>query len=78
MNFLLRGKLTNKFQIPAEVSKLMNKIFKKGLKKYGKRSFSTGIVKLLEEKCNENLRAPNFPKILIDKKSRKKGIEVKI
>ncbi len=74
----LFNKLTKKFQIPAEVSKLMNKIFKKGLKKYGKRSFSTGIVKLLEEKCKENLRASNFPKILIDDKKRKKGIEVRI
>ena len=74
----LFNKLTNKFQIPAEVSKLMNKIFKKGLQKYGKRSFSTEIVKLLEEKCNENLRASNFPKILIDDKKRKKGIEVRV
>ena len=74
----LFDKLTDKFNIPADISKLMNKIFLKGLEKYGAKSFSTSIVKLLEEKCNENLRAPNFPKILIDKKSRKKGIEVKI
>ena len=74
----LFDKLTDKFNIPADISKLMNKIFLEGLEKYGAKAFSTSIVKLLEEKCNENLRAPNFPKILIDKKSRKKGIEVKI
>ena len=74
----LFDKLTDKFNIPADISKLMNKIFLKGLEKYGAKAFSTSIVKLLEERCNENLRAPNFPKILIDKKSRKKGIEVKI
>ena len=55
----------------------MNIKFKKGLKLYGKKSLSTSIVKILEEKCNENLRAPNFPKNLKDNQPRKKGIEIK-
>ena len=52
------------------------KIFNEGKTKYGDRSFSTSIVKLLEEKCNENLRSKGFPSQLLDTESRKKGIEL--
>ncbi len=74
----LFDKLTDKLRIPAKISKLMNEIFKKGIKKYGKRSLSTSIVKMLEEKCNESLRAKNFPRVLVDDQPKKKGFEVKI
>jgi len=74
----LFDKLTDKFTIPAEISKLMNKTFSKGKKKYGDRSLSTSIVKLIEESCKENLRAKGFPKELIDLNKKKKGIEIKI
>ncbi len=73
----LFDKLTDKYKIPAKISNLMNKIFLEGKKKYGGRSLSTKIVKILEEKCNENLRAPGFPNKLIDKSNKKKGIEIK-
>jgi len=73
----LFDKLANKFKIPADISKLMNKKFKEGLNKYGDRSLSTSIVKLLEDYCNENLRAYGFPRKLIDKEPRKKGNEIK-
>ena len=45
--------------------------------KYGDRSFSTGIVKLLEDKCNTDLRKEGFPSQIIDKELKKKGIEIK-
>ncbi len=73
----LFDKLTDKFSIPAEISKLMKKIFIEGKNKYGSRSFSTSIVKRLEESCNENLRSSGFPKILKDNDKKKKGIEIK-
>ena len=73
----LFDKLTNKFNIPADISKLIKKIFNEGLKKYGKKSFSTSIIRRLEEKCNENLRNLNFPNKLVDKEKRKKGFEIK-
>ena len=72
----LFNKLTNKFKIPAQISNLMVKIFKKGQKKLGKRSLSTSIVKLLEEDCGENLRSKDFPSVLVDINKKKKGIEV--
>ena len=55
----------------------MNKIFKEGLLEFGNKSFSTSIVKRLEKKCNDKLRAPNFPIKLIDNQKRKLGIEIK-
>ena len=72
----LFGKLTKKFNIPADVSKLLIKKFKYGRKKYGNRAFSTSIVKILEEICKEDLRSKNFPKILKDTNPKKKGIEI--
>ena len=72
----LFNKLTEKFNISTELTPLVMKIFNEGKKKYGDRSFSTSIVKLLEEKCNENLRSKGFPSQLLDTESRKKGIEI--
>ena len=70
-------KLAKSFKVPTKISKLIVKIFEKGRKKLGNRAFSTSIIKLLENDCNENLRALNFPKKLVDLKKRKKGLEVK-
>ena len=67
-------KLTQKLNIPVEISPLMVKIFNKGKKKYGRRSFSTSIVKLLEEKCKTKIRSKVFPSKLIDFENKKKGI----
>ena len=72
----LFNKLTEKFNISTELTPLVMKIFNEGKTKYGDRSFSTSIVKLLEEKCNENLRSKGFPSQLLDTESRKKGIEI--
>ena len=70
-------KLTKKYQIPADISNLMNKIFNEGKKEYGDRALSTSIVKRMEELCNDDLRASGFPKELIDSEPKKKGIEIK-
>ena len=72
----LFDKLVEKYNIPANISKLINKIFAEGRMQYGNRSLSTSIVKRLEELCNENLRAPGFPSELIDEEPKKKGIEI--
>ena len=69
-------KLVKRFKIPAEISKLMVKIFKRGNKHLGEKAFSTSIVKILEDKCCENLRAKDFPASLVDNENKKDGIEV--
>ena len=74
----LFNKLTDKFHIPAQLSKLTKSIFEEGKLLYGDKAFSTSIVKRLEDKCNDDLRADGFPEKLVDEESRKKGIEIKI
>ena len=74
----LFDKLAKKYQIPAEVSALMNSIFNRGKKIYGDRALSTSIVKLLEESCNEELRSDGFPSYLEDKEDKKDGQEILI
>ena len=72
----LFDKLTDKFNIPADISKLMVSVFEKGRLELGDRSFSTEIVKFIENSCKETLRANNFPKELTDDQPRRKGFEI--
>ena len=72
----LFDKLTKKYQIPAEVSSLMLEIFQRGREKLGNRALSTSIVKLLEDKCNDNLRASGFPSFLEDKNQKQEAEEI--
>ena len=46
------------------------------MKILGERSFSTSITKLIEKDAKIKLRAKNFPKQLIDKQKKQKGVEV--
>ena len=68
--------LTKKYEIPAEISSLMINIFQKGREKLGDRALSTSIVKLLEDKCNDNLRATGFPSFLEDKNQKQEAEEI--
>ena len=74
----LFDKLAKKYSIPAEVSTLMNSIFKRGKRIYGDRALSTSIVKILEESCKEDLRSDGFPSCLEDKEAKKDGKEILI
>ena len=74
----LFDKLTKKYKIPAEISSLIYSIFKDGKKILGDRAFSTSIVKILETKCNDDLRADGFPSILKDRNNKKIAKELKI
>ena len=68
--------LTKKYEIPAEISSLMIDIFQRGRKKLGDRALSTSIVKLLEQECNDNLRANGFPSFLEDKNQKQEAEEI--
>ena len=72
----LFDKLTKKYEIPAELSSLMLEIFQRGREKLGDRALSTSIVKLLEEDCNDNLRANGFPSFLEDKNKKQEAEEI--
>ena len=62
--------------IKLELGNYLSKKFKLGIKILGKRSFSTSIIKLIEKDTKFKLRAKNFPKQLIDKQKKQKGVEV--
>ena len=73
----LFNKLGKKYNIPIDLGKIVNKKFKEGITKFGNRSFSTSIVKLIEKECNIKMRAKNFPKKLIDYQPKQRAIEIK-
>ena len=73
----LFNKLANNHKINVDLGEILNKKFNKGMKIFGKRSFSTSIVKLLENQCNIKMRAKKYPKKLIDKNLKQKGVEIK-
>ena len=62
--------------IKLELGHYLDKKFTRGMKVLGRRAFSTSIIKLLEDNTKIKLRAKNFPKKLIDKQKKQKGIEV--
>ena len=62
--------------IKLELGNYLSKKFKLGMKNLGERSFSTSIIKLIEKDTKIKLRAKNFPKQLIDKQKKQKGVEV--
>ena len=68
--------LSQKHDIPLEISPLVFNIFKEGQKKYGSRVWSSMIVKRLEDTCNINLRTEGFPSELTDNESEEKGYEI--
>ena len=68
--------LSIKNNIPLELSPLVLEIFKDGQKKYGPKSWSSMIVKRLEDACNINLRAEGFPSELTDSDPEEKGHQI--
>ncbi|MCE2530427.1 MAG: NAD-binding protein, partial [Acidimicrobiia bacterium] len=51
---------------PLELSPLVLDIFRRGEQEYGSRAWSPGIVRLLEDACGVDLRAPGFPEEVVD------------
>lgn len=76
-NLGLFSNLSKKFNILYQPSDLLLKLFEEGKEEFSDRSFSTSIVKKIENQCIEYLRSPKFPKELIDSKKRKKDFEIK-
>ena len=68
--------LVEKLGIKADLSPLITEIFRQGRDTFGDKSWSTKIVKRLEDACKENLRAEGFPSELIDKESKAAGVEL--
>ena len=69
--------LAEEHGVPAEVSPLVLDIFRRGMERYGPRAWSPGIVRLLEEACGADLRAPGFPSQILDDEPEQPGREVR-
>ena len=63
-------------EIPLELSPLVLDIFRRGEQLYGSRAWSSGIVRILEDACGVELRAPGFPAELVDDEPEEPGYEV--
>ncbi len=70
----LFNNIADQYYIPVDLAKIIKKKFEHGINKLGKRSFSTSIVKLIENECKIKLRAKNFPKKLIDKQKKQNAV----
>ena len=68
--------IADRHDVPLEVSPLVLDIFKRGEAAYGSRFWSSGIVKMLEDACQTDLRAPGFPEELVDTEAEVPGFEV--
>ncbi len=68
--------ISDRVDVPLEISPLLLKIFKDGRDRYGGREWSTNIVRRLEEACGDQLRAPGFPAELVDDEPESPGGEV--
>jgi len=68
--------LSKKLDIPLEISPLVLDIFKDGHKKYGSRSWSSMVVKRLEDNYKINFREKGYPDELIDNEPEEKGYEI--
>ena len=71
-------KIVDRLAIPTEIAPLLVNIFEDGRKRYGDRAWSSMIVKRIEDACNTDLRAPGFPKEIVDHTPRNLGSEIKI
>ena len=68
--------LSKKLNSNLELSPIISDIFKDGEKKYGKRAWSSMIVKRMEDKNNIEFRAKGFPAELTDNEPEEKGFEI--
>jgi len=75
-DMILFNDLSKKLNIPLEISPLVLDIFKDAHKKYGSRSWSSMVVKRLEDNCKINFREKGYPDELIDNESEEKGYEI--
>ena len=68
--------LADLHDVPVEVSPLVLDMFERGQAALGPRFWSSGIVKMMEDSCGTDLRAPGFPPEIVDTEAEAPGYEV--
>ncbi len=65
-DLMLARQLGEDLGVPLELAGLVARTFERARDAYGERAWSTQVVKLLEDACATDLRAPGFPAELTD------------
>ena len=68
--------IADRYNIPLEISPLLNAIFKDGIQKYGPREWSPNIIKRLEDATGLSVLADGFPSQMTDDEPEEIGYEV--
>ncbi len=68
--------IAERFDVPLEISPLMNTIFQDGIARYGSRAQSDDIIRRLEEATGLDITAPGFPSEMIDDEPEEPGAEI--
>jgi 3-hydroxyisobutyrate dehydrogenase len=68
--------LAKDLRVPVELSPLVLKIFKDGVRRYGPRELSPNIIKRLEEACAIQVLGEGFPAMMVDNEPEAPGYEV--
>ena len=68
--------IAESYNIPLEISPLLNTIFKDGIKRYGPREWSPNIIRRLEDATGLSILADGFPSEMTDDEPEEPGYEV--
>lgn len=59
------GQIAEKLNVPLELGGITKQIFERARNLFGSEAWSPMVVKMLEDVCNQPLRAPGFPETLV-------------
>lgn len=68
--------IAERYNVPLEISPLLNTIFEDGIKRYGPREWSPNIIKRLEDATGLSVLADGFPSEMTDDEPEEIGYEV--
>lgn len=69
-------KVADRHGVPLEIAPLLHRIFFDAQDRYGPREWSPNVIKRLEEACSVKVRAPGFPREILDNEPEAPGYEV--
>ena len=68
--------IAESYNVPLEISPLLNTIFEDGIKRYGPREWSPNIIRRLEDATGLSILADGFPSEMTDDEPEESGYEV--
>lgn len=68
--------VAERYEVPLEISPMLNKIFADGIARFGERELSPNIIRRLEDATGLDIRAPGFPTEMTDDEPEEAGYVV--